>query len=279
MSDIKRFYGWKPDSEEARAAAPKLAIHPRELMALPNEIDLREYFPDAYNQLSLGSCTANGTAAGIQYDQKVQGLDPVMPSRLFDYYNSRLIEGTVNQDAGASISDAVKAIAMYGWCPENLVGLDSTQACYPYVIERFSQKPPQECYATAVANKITDYARVQQDLNHLQATLAAKHPIIFGFTVFPSFESQQVAKSGIMPMPTWADQQRGSVGGHCVVAVGYSNTQHAFLCRNSWGKWGLNGYFWMPYSYILHPRLASDFRVINSIPGTKLNIDMSIVGS
>ena len=279
MSEIKRVYGWIPDSEEVRAKAPKLMLHPRQLASVPDSIDLSSSFPDAYDQLSLGSCTANMSAGLVQYDQKVQGLDWIMPSRLFDYYNSRLIEGTTAQDAGASISDAVLALAKYGWVPELLSQSGTVIPFYPYTIQKFAQQPPQACYDYAVQNKISDYARVQQDLNHLQATLAAGHPIGFGFTVYPYFESQQMARTGILKMPSWSDLTQGPVGGHAVIIVGYDNSKQMFKVRNSWNKsWGLNGYFWMPYAYALNQRLANDFAVINSIPGTKLPLDFDIVG-
>jgi C1A family cysteine protease len=243
-------------------------LHPRSLASLPTSVDLSPYFPDPYDQGQEGSCSANMSAAMLQYDQKIQGQNLVMPSRQFDYYNSRLLEGTTSQDAGATIADALKAIAQYGWCPENL---------WPYKPETLTTKPTQACYTAAASNKISDYGRVQQTLQQLQGTLAAGHPIGFGFIVYPSFESDQVAQTGVMPLPTFADLSQGPVGGHAVVFVGYDNTKQAFLTRNSWGlNWGLKGHFWMPYTYATNRQLASDFWVLNSIPGTSL--DFSIVG-
>ena len=264
----KYAYGWKPDKPEDRAKTPYLYQHPRALASVPDNVDLSSYFPEVYAQGQLGACTAHMSAAMIQYDQKVQGLDWVMPSRLFDYYNSRLLEGTTSQDAGASISDAVRAIEKYGWVSEDK---------YPYDIQKFAKRPSQELYTEAQPNKIVDTAYIQQNLAFLQATLAAGHPIGFGFVVYPSFESDHTASTGFMTMPTMEDMYKGPVGGHAVVLVGYQNKRQAFLVRNSWSRsWGINGYFWMPYQYCLQNRLASDFRVINSVPGTKL--DFSIVG-
>ena len=41
-------------------------------------------------------------AAAVQFDRMKQGLTPdFIPSRLFIYYNERVIEGTVNEDSGA----------------------------------------------------------------------------------------------------------------------------------------------------------------------------------
>jgi len=45
-----------------------------------------------------------------------------------------------------------------------------------------------------------------------------------------------------------------------VLAVGYDDGTQRFLCRNSWGaQWGRQGYFTIPYAYLLHTDLSSDF--------------------
>ena len=55
------------------------------------------------------------------------------------------------------------------------------------------------------------------------------------------------------------------LGGHCVVAVGYDDTQQRFTFRNSWGEsWGKAGYGTMPYGYLLSNSLASDFWTVKT---------------
>jgi C1A family cysteine protease len=58
--------------------------------------------------------------------------------------------------------------------------------------------------------------------------------ISFGFTVYESFETSGVAKSGIVPIPQTGEE---ILGGHEVLAVGYlrSEPDHV-LVRNSWGS-------------------------------------------
>src|SRR6266436_8649661 len=97
-------YGWAPDVPDHRdfvlAAAP--------VTALPPSVDLRPSCPPVYDQGQLGSCTANAIAASIQFERAKQGLKPdFVPSRLFIYYNERVIEGTVNSDSGAMIRDGI----------------------------------------------------------------------------------------------------------------------------------------------------------------------------
>jgi C1A family cysteine protease len=87
--------------------------------------------------------------------------------------------------------------------------------------------------------------------------LASGLPIVVGFTVYQSFESDQVTETGIVPVPGHHEQV---VGGHAVLVVGYDDSQSRFIVRNSWGdQWGLHGYFLMPYAYLTNRRLASDF--------------------
>ena len=93
--------------------------------------------------------------------------------------------------------------------------------------------------------------------------VVASLPFIFGFTVYQSFESDAVKKSGHAPMPAWGERP---VGGHAVMAVGYDETRQWFLVRNSWGAaWGMKGYFTMPYAYFIQPGLARDFWTIRLV--------------
>ena len=91
----------------------------------------------------------------------------------------------------------------------------------------------------------------------MKGCLASGYPFVFGFTVYESFESDQVAQTGHVPMPQAGEQV---VGGHAVLAVGYDDSNQWFIVRNSWGpNWGMQGYFTMPYLYLLDPNLSGDF--------------------
>ncbi|WP_280701372.1 C1 family peptidase [Kitasatospora sp. GP82] len=109
----------------------------------------------------------------------------------------------------------------------------------------------------------TGYQRVVQELSQLKGCLAAGFPFVFGFTVYSSFESPEVAKTGEAPMPSPSDQV---LGGHAVLAVGYDDSTQRFLVRNSWGPdWGLDGYFTLPYAYLTEQGLSSDFWTIRVV--------------
>lgn len=250
-------YGWKPDLPDHRDhlyAAP-----PAVLLALPSSIDLRSQCPAVYDQSDLGSCTANGIGAAIEFDQIKEKLPHVwVPSRLFIYYNERVIEGSVKIDAGAQIRDGIKSVVAQGICSEEL---------WKYDITKFAKKPPAKCYTNAKTHLVTSYMRVTQTLSQMKGCLAAGFPFIFGFSVYESFESQEVARTGILNMPGPKEQM---IGGHAVICVGYDDKTQRFLIRNSWGSsWGMSGYFTIPYSYLTDHNLADDFWTIRFVQGTK----------
>ena len=246
-------YGWVrdlPDQRDHLYAAPAEI-----LLKLPTSVDLRPQCPDVYDQEQLGSCTANAIAAALEFDQmKEKQPNIFMPSRLFIYYNERVIEGTVSEDAGAQVRDGIKSVAKQGDCPESL---------WPYDITKFAVKPPPQCYQQALKFKAVNYQRVPQVSNQMKGCLASGYPFVFGFAVYESFESQQVAQTGHAPMPAPTE---ASIGGHAVMAVGYDDSENWFIVRNSWGAgWGMKGYFTLPYAYLIEPNLASDFWTIRVV--------------
>lgn len=73
------------------------------------------------------------------------------------------------------------------------------------------------------------YQRVPQALNHTVAETGAEH----------------------------ARPKEKMLGGHAVLAVGYDDSAQRLIARNLWGnKWGLKGYFTMPYSCLTDSNLA-----------------------
>jgi len=247
-----RRFGWIPDRPDQRDHLYSAPL--RRLGALPSDVDLTEEMPDVYDQGDLGSCTANAIGGTFQFDLSMQGLPDFMPSRLFIYYNERSIEGTVNVDSGAMMRDCIRSVARVGVCTEDL---------WPYDISAFRTKPAQECYDQAAGNRALEYQRISHSLTQMQGCLASGLPFVFGFTVYSSFESRKVERTGVVPMPAHGEEV---VGGHAVVAVGYSNDEQRFRVRNSWGEaWGQDGYCTMPYAYLTSRSLSSDFWTIQEV--------------
>lgn len=249
-------YGWKPPRPEQIAAAPQYPLSYRLAANRPSSADLRPKLPPPWDQGKASSCTAHMTAGMIVYDQAVHNSPIVMPSRLYDYYNSRALSSQVITDGGCSIADSVTAIAREGWIAETE---------WEYNLANVNAKPPAVCYEHGKPNRISDYYHVPQTLDHLCGALAAGEPVGIGIAIYPSFESDDVALSGVVRMPSLAEQMGPTIGGHAILLCGYDDLTRRFLFRNSWGLWGSKGYGWLPYDYVLSPSLATDFWVIRSL--------------
>jgi len=244
-------FGWKRDLPDPRDFKFKVT-RPVEL---PSSVDLRELCPPVYDQGELGSCTANALGAAFQFGQKKQQKPDFIPSRLFIYYNERVIEGTVNEDAGAMIRDGIKTMVKEGVCPETM---------WPYKTWKFKKQPTPECYVTALENQVLEYLRITpHSLYEVKHALYEGHPISFGFMIFESMMSDHVAKHGVVPVPS---KRETPMGGHAVLAVGYDDDKKALLVRNSWGsQWGIDGYFWLPYEFVTEPNMSADYWVIKLV--------------
>ena len=246
MSRKVQKYGWTPDLPDHRDHT--FSVRESVASSLPQSVNLQGLMTPCYDQLQLGSCTANSISAAIEYALAKMGLRVEMPSRLFIYWNERNMEGTVGSDSGAQIRDGIKSINTWGACLEKY---------WPYDITKFTEKAPACCYRDAINRRAVKYASVNQDLASMHGCLASGFPFVFGFSVYSAFESQQVAQTGVLNLPGPSETQ---VGGHAVLCVGYDNATQRFRVRNSWGtSWGQNGYFTIPYSYLTNNNLADDF--------------------
>lgn len=260
MSTLHK-YTWHPSRPSLNAVQFKAILR---ASTLPPSVDLSTLMPPIYDQLQLGSCVDNAVAAACQYMDKYEKNTVVeMPSRLFLYYGARSLEGTVNSDSGSSVADGCNAAKKWGYPDESL---------YPYNISKFKQKPPDSVYKAALPQAITQYSQVSQDEVSIKSALYQQIPVLFGFTVYSSLESDSTSKTGDIPYPNSDDLRRGPLGGHCILIVGYDDTRQVFLIRNSWGtSWGRSGYGTMPYRYVLSPDLSSDFWIITKVPGNEPN--------
>lgn len=199
---------------------------------------MREWDSVIEDQGDLGSCQGNSITNA--YELQVRFLYPdkfVELSRLFVYYNSRLLDNSELEDVGAYIRDGMKAVQKYGICTELL---------WPYDVKKFAVKPTDECYVDALTRTITSY----QSLTTIDEVLNALNnnkPVVIGITVYDSFN--QVTKfDPIITSPKSTELDTG--GGHAMTIVGYSIPKKQLLVKNSFGKdWGDNGYAWLPFEY------------------------------
>ena len=247
-------YGWRPSLPD-----------PRDVQADPSEIPVRdqvdprgEYMTPVYDQAQLGSCTSNAVAAAIDASRIVDGMEPFYPARLAIYWLERFLEHSpADQDTGAAGRDGFKAARNFGVIPEKDWPYTDNQHD-PHFKTDPRTSPKWDADHWVLGDK---YKSVRRSVLDFKRVFSNKQTIAFGFTVPKSFESREMARTGIMADPDPDDLTRD---GHEVLAVGYLKDQpHYCLIRNSWGTgWGMDGYFLMPWLWLLDTGLTSDFRTI-----------------
>ncbi|WP_392482302.1 C1 family peptidase [Nostoc sp. C110] len=225
-------------------------------LLMPEFVDLTFWCSPIEDQGSLDSCTAHAGVALMEYFEKRSFDRYVDASRLFLYKATRNLMHRQG-DAGASLRETIKAMALFGVPPEEY---------WPYIEDKFDEEPTPFCYSFGQSYQALKYFRLNplgttEDilLFRIKAALAAGFPCAFGFTMYYSIED--LNPSGYIPYPVKNDKVKG---GHAVVAVGYDDhkvienpdgsrrSQGALLIRNSWGTdWGEGGYGWLPYDYVL----------------------------
>lgn len=296
-----RLDGWRRQVLDVRDDNYRVKLPSGLLTSAPPLVDLRPICSEIEDQDDLGSCTANMFAGMVEANEISQGVKGrlslaganvsvsnlvthkdgslsytttvtpsatmatplVQISRLFEYYATRKIAGTINEDSGATIRDTIKAGVKYGIVDE---------VVWPYDISKFKTKPPAAVWTKAAKHKVTSYHAITDgDITTMKAALAAGFLVGYGFQVYDYFLSSAMAKKGFLDLPKATEK---SQGGHAQCLVGYDDnkvnpfrrsSKGAFLVRNSWGKdWALQGYYYVSYDYIRDTQLASDFWVIKS---------------
>ena len=207
---------------------------------IKSSVDLRKWCSPIEDQLTLGSCV--GQAIVGAYELMLNKFYPykfVDLSRLFVYYNARLIDGPeyIDEDVGTYIRSGIKSVKKWGVCAEDI---------WPYLIENFDDAPTIKSYEDAEQRVIKKYYRVIGNDNIIHA-LNNDYPVVVSMYVYESFYDLEDSKKSVLDLPRESDK---FIGGHAVTLVGYDLDKKSFLARNSFGEnWGANGYFWMPFEY------------------------------
>jgi C1A family cysteine protease len=245
-------YGWIPDLPDQRDFLySKLFVE--KPFINPPQASLQEKCTPVEDQGELGSCTACALVGNLEFLKKAQTKSVINFSKMFLYYNERVIRHAVKTDSGASLRDGIKTLVKVG---------DSLEKFWPYDISLFTKKPSQKAYENALNYQITSYYSIKS-LNEMKHTLASGFPFVFGVAVYESFETEKVTKSGNVPLPK---KDERLLGGHAILAVGYDDKKEIFIFRNSWGEsWGDKGYGQLPYAYLSNSHLSSDFWTVRGM--------------
>lgn len=242
-------------------------------------VNLRGLYGAIEDQGAEGACTA---FAALQFRAALRrqaGLPWIAPSEQAQYYEERALEGTINQDNGATLEEALHVLEQYGVMPSE----DD-----PYTEQDFMVNPPAGDWNASLRLNPAQAQRIETtEVNGVQPPLLADtldalsngHPVYFAYDVFQEMESEQVAETGVLTMP----QPNGQcLGGHAVNAIGFDPAKQMILVLNQWGEdWGikspeeLKGCFWMPYEYYERYCTGAYVGFPDAVSGQKAAVDCS----
>lgn len=241
-STIGRRYGRRPDVPDHRDKIMRLA--PVVLPPDHDEVGLGL----VRDQAEEGSCVGHGWKGHGDWLFKKFGVHHLSLnlSPQFVYYLARKQEGTLPEDGGAQVRTGATVFNQFGICPENED---------LYGPQTLNVEPTAQALADALTYKGGAYHRLET-LQDMKLCLGSGDGYCFvdGIEVYQSFESDDVAQSGDVPMPAPGETL---LGGHCTLTFGYDDnhinwdgSKGALHKRNSWGTgWGQDGDFWLPYAY------------------------------
>lgn len=243
-------YGWIPDRPDKRDEKFCGAAHLQAQLTRDWSIGM----PPAWDQGQIGSCTGNMFAAQALFLRRRQGDPEIMPSRLFSYWAARVREGTTDSDAGAQIRDIIAGAITEGICPEDL---------WPYDPARVTLEPSSEAFERAQYCEVLDYQRVDNTIEEQLVAAMIIGPLCFGAAIYDSFESAEVQRTGMVPMPK---PDESMAGGHALWLCQLDLGRRLGKVRNSWGpRWGQQGYCWFPLDYLTDGDLADDFWLVRQL--------------
>lgn len=245
-TSIPKLGGWIPDSHMSGYDVTKdYRFEDNDSKFQVNEsssgaVDLRPWCSPVEDQGQLGSCVGNGVVGALEFLQIRNGLQYDDLSRLFVYYNSRLMHQDQDKDNGTYIHLAMGTLSSLGTCSE---------LKWPYDTSKVFIRPSWGSYREAYTNKIDSFYRIsgQGDVRDefIKRALLSNHVVVFGMVVDQDYIDYS---GGIVPMPRSC---RANSGKHCQVIVGFLDDKKCWIVRNSWGtSWGEDGYAFVPYTYL-----------------------------
>ncbi|CAF1318967.1 unnamed protein product [Rotaria sp. Silwood1] len=225
---------------------------------LPNVVDLRPFLSPIEEQYTFGSCVGNALASILEYFYYYTTGHIKIFSRLFIYYNARMMEDEISQrnatktDSGADIQYAIVSLIKYGCCEEKF---------WPFYEYLINKQPNYDAYENGQNYCLNEFSRLSNNINQLRQCLAQGYPFIMAIKIFSSFGSNH---HGYIPMPK--KYEKPSQYRHAIICVGYIHSERVFIIRNSHGiHWGDHGYGYLPYEYVIDKILTKDLWALKSI--------------
>ncbi|MHA2425863.1 MAG: hypothetical protein ACXAEF_13815, partial [Candidatus Thorarchaeota archaeon] len=156
--ELSRELGWTDKFTEYYEMLQVAPPHdpPKELLQLPSQVDLRQFFGPVRHQGGIGSCTAQAAVGLVEYFERRSSLREEGPpasivrgSPLYVYKTSRNLK-QVEGDLGSNPRDAIKALTLCGCAPERYWS-------YTDADPGFDEEPPAFVYSVAGNYKTIRY--------------------------------------------------------------------------------------------------------------------------
>jgi C1A family cysteine protease len=230
---------------------------------LQTVVDLRQWNGPVKNQGSEGACTAHaGTEGGEWIYRKYFGAAPTF-SPQYTYVKELQKQGSFPDDVGSDGTTLCETIIENGFCE---------LSAFPYVAGQIVAPTPDQDADAGKWKIVGAYHGLDGSQTALSViTDPVPWCVEMGFTVYDSFESDEMSTTGIYS-PSSTEQV---LGGHEVLIVGCdigttptlrpTNCPPAVLVMNSWGTgWGWNGsgYFWAVLPVLDDPQ--TDLKVFHA---------------
>jgi len=212
---------------------------------LPNIVDLRDKINTIFNEEELHSSPVNALCSSFAINNP-----SFNPSRLFIYYNEYLKNNKDNTKH--MLSTCIDTCKKYGICSE--------YSC-PFDINKVNQVPSVNAYNSA-KYKVINAVNIVPTTMNLKSCINNNQSFVTGIAIYESFESDIVKNTGYVPLPKIDTEKL--LGAHACVCVGFNDIKNVWIMLNSFGpNWGDNGYFYLPYSYLLNDKLTGDIWKVN----------------
>ncbi len=220
---------------------PLTVAYEPENVDIKKSVDLRQSFTPVKDQGKVGSCTTFSITAIYEYLLKKTESETPDLSERFVYYNTNIKDEPI-QKRGSSFKDVIDAMKKYGICHE--------EEC-PYIIEEIEDEPTEVAYSKALNHKILEAKRVNVNHKDITSALSQGFPVAVCIPVYDSFGS---GYKGFEFLPSQEEIDSKNYEYHSMVICGYSEDEHIYIVRNSWGEsFGDKGYCYLPFSYIEDP--------------------------
>lgn len=238
-----------PDATHRTLLAEDLPTKTATEAKLPPYVNLSNQFPQAYDQQNLGSCSSFASVTLFEWLLFVETGTWQTFSKLWQYQQELILNGTFGQDTGATLQQAVQVLETKGVVPDS---------AWPYDVSKFTTPPPALTPVAKLDPTQVRYLGHNFDSLAVRSALASGLPILCGFYVYPTLEplmwpGNELSFSGVMKMPNC--KANLLLGGHANIIVGYVVNRDGYvwyLLRNQWTpNWALSGYYWMPEGYLM----------------------------